>query len=282
MSVKNMTWVFEHSPYRGDMRVTHLAIADVANDDYDNRVWLSQSKLAEKVKCGRQAINRHLREMVSDGYLEVLSEEAVGATKSVKVYRLLLPEAVAEDDTFDREAVALDDPKLSPSRPQAVALAKPSPHINSTNPTENTKTSLLVLSSDGMVVQGKAAAVREVFDLWKLATKRTDRTALDSRRRGVIERALRDYPLADVIAAIRGVRRSAYHQGQNDEAKVYDDLTLILRDAKHIEEFRDLEWDRRRNTAPPGPAKRTTAWHNMKTALGWPDEQIDKLMRGER
>ena len=54
----------------------------------------------------------------------------------------------------------------------------------------------------------------------------------------------------DVIAAVRGWRRSPFHAGQNESSTVYNDLVLCLRDAKHIEQFRDLE----RGVAPTGQA----------------------------
>jgi hypothetical protein len=49
------------------------------------------------------------------------------------------------------------------------------------------------------------------------------------------------YPLADLLDAVCGWKRSPHHRGENDRGKPYNDLELLLRDSKHIEEFRDLE-----------------------------------------
>lgn len=222
MSAQAVGWVFAHSPYSSDLFVTHLALADSANDVHDNELWLSQSALATKARVGRQAVNRHLSRMVADGYLEALNETR-GATRSVKVYRLLFPsEAVALDDSLLNEAVALEGGKLSPSRPEAVALATSSPLIEPNEPKKEPNN------------------IEIVFSEWKLSTGRS-RSVLDSKRRALISKALKLYELSDCIAAVRGWQRSPYHRGENDQGSVFNDIELLLRDPKHIEKFRDLE-----------------------------------------
>lgn len=84
-------------------------------------------------------------------------------------------------------------------------------------------------------------AVAEVFEAWLTSTGRSNRTILDAKRRRLIDRALDAYPLADVLDAVRGWRHSPHHRGENDSRTVYNDLELLLRDAAHIEKFRDLE-----------------------------------------
>lgn len=80
-----------------------------------------------------------------------------------------------------------------------------------------------------------------VFDEWVAVTDRTGRTVLNEKRRRVIRKALADYPLADVLDAVRGWRKSPHNRGENDSGTVYNDIELLLRDAAHIERFRDLE-----------------------------------------
>lgn len=92
--------------------------------------------------------------------------------------------------------------------------------------------------------------VGAVFDAWREAAGKTDRTMLDPKRRRLITTALGSYPLEDVIDAVRGWRHSPHHAGQNDTGTVYNDLGLLLRDAGHIETFRDLE---RRGPGVPHP-----------------------------
>jgi hypothetical protein len=43
-----------------------------------------------------------------------------------------------------------------------------------------------------------------------------------------------------VLDAVRGIALSPYHMGQNDDHRLYNDITLVLRNAAKTEEFRDI------------------------------------------
>lgn len=91
--------------------------------------------------------------------------------------------------------------------------------------------------------------VRRVFDAWIASTGRTGQTQLSPKRRRLITAALKGYPLDDVLDAVKGWRQSAHHRGENQQRTVYNDLELLLRDAEHIERFRDLQRGARQPTA---------------------------------
>lgn len=82
--------------------------------------------------------------------------------------------------------------------------------------------------------------MQAVFDAWLTSTARTSRTVLSPKRRRLIVAALKAYPLDDVLAAVDGWRFSPFHRGENVSRTVYNDLTVLLRDAGQIEKFRDL------------------------------------------
>jgi hypothetical protein len=84
-----------------------------------------------------------------------------------------------------------------------------------------------------------AADIERVFETWKTSTGK-HKARLDNRRRAKIIAALKAYQLEDVLAAIQGWKRSPHHRGENERHTVYNDLELLLRDAAHIERFRDL------------------------------------------
>ena len=82
-----------------------------------------------------------------------------------------------------------------------------------------------------------ADEVQRVFECWQRVTGHA-RARLDMARRRVILARLGDgYTRADLELAIYGCRLSAHHQGDNDRGEVYDALTLILRDADHVDRF---------------------------------------------
>lgn len=81
-----------------------------------------------------------------------------------------------------------------------------------------------------------------VFDAWVASTgKAPGRTRLDAKRKRVISAALKSYPLDDVLDAVDGWRFVAHNRGENDRGTVFNDIDLLLRDAKHIEQFRDAK-----------------------------------------
>lgn len=90
-------------------------------------------------------------------------------------------------------------------------------------------------------VQPPSEVVLRVFDAWKSSTGRNGKTLLDPKRQTVILRALKlGYDEGELLDAVRGWSNSPFHRGENDRHKPYNDLGLLLRDAAHIERFRDL------------------------------------------
>ena len=77
---------------------------------------------------------------------------------------------------------------------------------------------------------------QEVFDHWRNVMGHPG-AVLDGKRRGLIGKWLESYGVADLQRAIDGCHLSPWHRGENDKNKVYDSLSLILRNAENIERF---------------------------------------------
>jgi hypothetical protein len=76
--------------------------------------------------------------------------------------------------------------------------------------------------------------VQKVFNHWQLATRKPG-ARLDSKRRRVIQAALRLHPSEELCRCIDGYASNPWHQGQNDRGRPFLELDLMLRDAAHIE-----------------------------------------------
>lgn len=76
--------------------------------------------------------------------------------------------------------------------------------------------------------------VREVFDHWKKVHGHP-KARLDSARMTKIKNALKQFSVDDLKFAISGYKNSDYHMGKNEQGTVYDEITLFLRNASHIE-----------------------------------------------
>lgn len=83
------------------------------------------------------------------------------------------------------------------------------------------------------------AEIKAVFDHWVAMCRPNHRVrpVLTPERERKIRKALSEYGLDVCIAAVDGVLLSDWHMGRNPRAKEYNDISLILRDAKHIEMF---------------------------------------------
>jgi hypothetical protein len=94
--------------------------------------------------------------------------------------------------------------------------------------------------------QASAAAsdrtpTERIFDHWVfMLHKNARRTALGPTRRRSIERMLALYDEETLLLAVEGCAASAWHAGENDRGRAFDDLELILRDEAHVERFAEL------------------------------------------
>lgn len=90
------------------------------------------------------------------------------------------------------------------------------------------------------------ADVRQVFDYWVATMRNSGRGVkprLDNKRKNCIAKAIAAYDVDTCMDAIRGCKLSDFHMGSNPRGKVYDDITLILRNADKIEKFANLAAD---------------------------------------
>jgi hypothetical protein len=82
--------------------------------------------------------------------------------------------------------------------------------------------------------------VLEIFEHWKFAMIHPQ-AKLDEKRRTAIARALKlGYAVESLKVAIDGCKADPWHMGANDRKKRFDGLTMILRDAEHIDKFISL------------------------------------------
>lgn len=228
MSNKALGWVFENSPYKGAKLVIHLAIADVVNDAYGDEFWMSNGNLAIKANATRQTVNSTLQEMVEDGYLERLG---TGEYDTVK-YRFLYFEGCRETlhplSDLATPPVKNGDTPLSGNLTPPVGKFDTIPSRTQTvNPSGNQKETNVVSDAQRVWDAYEETLLKCGFQK-KRATK--DRMAK-------IKDKLKEWSVEELIQAVRGLEFSSFHRGDNDNGKVYNDILLILRDTKHIDQF---------------------------------------------
>ena len=155
-----------------------------------------------------------------------------------------------------------DAPSNAPSNAPSIAATDTFQHAIQSNPIQSNSNKEKV-PSEPM----SPTATDRVFDHWK-ATHRHPRAKLDAKRRKVIQRALRDYSEADLCLAITGYLNSPHHMGQNETGTRYDDIELMLRDAKHIDAGIKF------HVEPPRTDLSKLARQNVAAVIGWEPEEV--------
>lgn len=84
MSLDAMNHVWKHTNYSHSHSYILMAIADIVNDVYENRLFMTVANLAVKSKCSERTVQRALRDFESDGWLEKLSD---GGGRSPSEYK---------------------------------------------------------------------------------------------------------------------------------------------------------------------------------------------------
>lgn len=133
----------------------------------------------------------------------------------------------------------------------------------------STSTSTEVSVPDGT---SSTERVDQVFEAWKKAAGKNGATVLSPKRRQKIQQALKAYPIEDVLDAVWGWRNSPHHCGANESGTVYNELELLLRDAAHIEKFRDLKRNGPSRRVEPQEAQRKMADRELDQ---WAQQQPD-------
>lgn len=85
--------------------------------------------------------------------------------------------------------------------------------------------------------QADTDAAQEIFDYWRRIHGHERARMDDKRRRAITAMLSIGYSENDLKLAIFGCKWSTFHQGRNDGQTIYDAITLILRDAEHVDKF---------------------------------------------
>lgn len=207
------------------MRFVLLTIADAANRDGDNARPGMQAMIEGSLYSVGH-VRRVVAQLVEEDWIEI-TERGGGPGHETEFRVLMGRQKDAHHENLSPGAESESRARVAQeSRTQTRDIAEASPLLGITD-TETSDSSELDM-------------VTRIFNAWLKSTGRTSKTRLDAKRRKLIESALKNYPPEDVAAAVRGWKFSAYHRGENSSGTVYNDLELLLRDASHIERFREF------------------------------------------
>lgn len=269
-----MMWVFDHSKSKGNARLVMLSIANHLSDAGEG--WCYVSTILREANCSYAAYRRVTTELIEAGELARSVNDGAG-------FRHTRPDAKPNHWEFPHlivrgaqsEHPVADRPARS-ARPAGRAKGA-SRAVPSNEPLEEP---LVELALD---LPAPIDPVQTVWDTWRRSTGH-QRAVLDDKRRKRIQRALKNFPLEDVTAAVQGWEHSPWHRGENPTGTVYDSIDTLLRDAAQIEKMRDCFLDgtarpeaaaaRDRDLAGMEPAPRCSTCEGRTYVLTPSDEAI--------
>ncbi|HAU1183359.1 TPA: hypothetical protein JBI17_11530 [Legionella pneumophila] len=124
----------------------------------------------------------------------------------------------------------IDNESTAP--PRKVATKEKEKKINERNKICEVKTSPVEA-----IDTGSSIFVQEIFKHWQ-TTMNHPKAKLDRKRQNIIKAALKlGYTPTELKEAINGCANTPHNMGKNDRNQIYDDISLIFRDADHIERF---------------------------------------------
>lgn len=140
-------------------------------------------------------------------------------------------------------APADEQPMSSPTPPIGCPSAlTPSTEHQTPNTKEETNRSAGEAPASGgeePVSDSRSAQAQRVFEHWRTVMAKDGKTKFDGKRKSnVLARLKAGYSAEDLMLAVDGCHRTPFNMGRNDSNKPFNDLELICRDSKHVDEFR--------------------------------------------
>ena len=199
-----------------------------------HQAWPSVKTLQEETGKSRSFIQRTLRHLEEAGYITCRPRYRSNGGSSTNLYTIMWREP--DKDETDPEVMAANNPLETL---QQVTAPTEQIHPLPPNTTAHNNTSRTEEAPPPLVSPPTRGETYDIFNFWKERTGH-ERAVLDKKRKKAIERGLALFGAAGCRQAIIGICNSPFHQGQNDRGEIYDDLTLIFRDAAHAEKFREI------------------------------------------
>ncbi len=213
-----------------------LKLCDNANDK--GECWPSLQHIADQCEISRRTAINHIQSLADDGFLEV--QNRFKNNEQISNFYIIDLERHNKKTDLGGENSALPPSEKFALGGETVALGSeniaPPPSEISAHRTSHSFEP--VIEPVNKLNTSQSSAIDDVFNYWKTFMNHP-RAKLDDKRRNKIRDALKlGYTKEDLIDAIHGCAKDPWCMGQDPRnSKVFDDIELIVRDAKHIDNF---------------------------------------------
>ncbi len=175
-------------------------------------------------------ISKALLGLAEYGFLQMYRVDSIEYIQIVNFNKHQNPHHKEADSAIP----APDLPSASPSKAVLIpdSLNPESRTPDSLNPEPDPRS----LKPEKTLVELKPDDAKEIFEYWQKVMNHP-RAAFDNKRKTLIKKCFKHYSVDDLKKAIKGCSITPHNMGENKEGRVYDSIELILRDAKHIDDY---------------------------------------------
>ena len=225
MSIKYSRIAWE-IPLRHNQKIVLLALSDFANDE--GVCWPSLETLSKRCGLVKSSLMKHLKLLETQGFVSRKKRNKTSGFSDSNLYHL----NKLQMTKYQRSYNQLTNNESWNYKNQGLNDDIKVDRHSDTNHHKQSKEPSLICQR----VKRSDNDVSCVFNHW-CTIMAHPKAKLDNKRQRLIVSALQNYSLEQIKQAIDGCARSGFHMGDNAQKKRYDELSLILRDAEHIEKF---------------------------------------------
>lgn len=226
MSNKAITWARD-IPVCGNRKLVLFVLADHANEE--GECWPGINRLMQICGISRRSVISHIKELTDFGLMFKKTRCDNQGHRTSNLYRLNLECQPSLSANTAPSLSANTAPRIKSLCANITGLSANSGTLLYIEPKEEPKDICKVVSFPA----------KNIFEHWQ-KTLDHPRAKLDGKRKAIINKAIKlGYSEGDLKTAIEGCAKTPFNMGENDNNTKYDDIELILRDAKHIEQFMD-------------------------------------------
>lgn len=224
MSIEALNWAL-NAPVGGTAKVILIGLANHAGANFTD-ARPSVPTLATYAHCSRRTVQRYLRVLEEDGWIERDGVHALAgrADRSVTVWRLTGLQTGRQDDTSSVHGVTPGAHGVTLGVARGDTAVSPEPPLNHPEP----------LSPTDSVESPAPSVVIDLFLYWQRQTGHPNAKPTHDRLAKVRARLNENYTPDQIRAAIDGAAAQPF---VNDDGKVFDDLELICRTGSKLEGF---------------------------------------------
>jgi hypothetical protein len=133
MSVRVMSWVWDHSKAGGTDRLVLLAIADSADHDGTN-AWPAVSTIARKCQVSERTVQRSIRNLEALGEIAVYAQAGgtptMTADRRPNLYRVVMADGVTDRHPAPENGVTPSAERGDQMTPRGVTPLSPNPSVD--------------------------------------------------------------------------------------------------------------------------------------------------------